>query len=83
MKNHRLVNQIEMVQRRAARWVTGRHNNNTSSVSDMLQSLYMQIVVHANCVGRLYRSLVLYDILITNLLPRFGSLFRNYYVFFR
>ena len=38
MRNHRLVNQIEMVQRRAARWVTGRHNN-TSSVSDMLLSL--------------------------------------------
>ena len=38
MRNHRLVNQIEMVQRRAARWVTGRHNN-TSSVSEMLQSL--------------------------------------------
>ena len=38
MGNHRLVNQIEMVQRRAARWVTGRHNN-TSSVSDMLLSL--------------------------------------------
>ena len=37
MRNHRLVNQIEMVQRRAARWVTGRHNN-TSSVSDMLLS---------------------------------------------
>ena len=38
MRNHRPVNQIEMVQRRAARWVTGRYNN-TSSVSDMLQSL--------------------------------------------
>ena len=36
--NHRLVYQIEMVQRRAARWVTGRYHN-TSSVSDMLRSL--------------------------------------------
>ena len=36
--NHNLVYQIEMVQRRAARWVTGRYHN-TSSVSDMLRSL--------------------------------------------
>ena len=27
MRNHHLVNQIEVVQRRAARWVTRRHNN--------------------------------------------------------
>ena len=36
--SHRLVDQLEMVQRRAARWVTGRYHN-TSSVSDMLRSL--------------------------------------------
>ena len=36
--NHRLVYQLEMVQRRVARWVTGRYHN-TSSVSDMLRSL--------------------------------------------
>ena len=36
--NHRLVYQLKMVQRRAARWVTGRYHN-TSSVSDMLRSL--------------------------------------------
>ena len=36
--NHRLVHQIEMVQMRAARWVTGRYHN-TSSVFDMLRSL--------------------------------------------
>ena len=35
---HRLVYQLEMVQRRAARWVTGRYHN-TSSVSDMLCGL--------------------------------------------
>ena len=31
---HRLVYQLEIVQRRAARWVIGRYHN-TSSVSDM------------------------------------------------
>ena len=36
--NQRLVQQVEMVQRRAARWVTGRYHN-TSSVSDMFRSL--------------------------------------------
>ena len=36
--SHRLVDQLEMVQRRAARWVTGRYHN-TSSVSEMLRSL--------------------------------------------
>ena len=36
--SHRLVDQLEMVQRRAARWVTGRYHY-TSSVSDMLRSL--------------------------------------------
>ena len=36
MRNHRLVSQVEMVQRRAARWVTGPYNN-MSSVSSMLQ----------------------------------------------
>ena len=36
--SHRLVYQLRMVQRRAARWVTGRYHN-TSSVSDMLRSL--------------------------------------------
>lgn len=35
---HRLVHQLEMVQRRAARWVTNRFHN-TSSVTDMLHSL--------------------------------------------
>ena len=35
---HRLVDQLEMVQRRAARWVTGIYHN-TSSVTDMLHSL--------------------------------------------
>ena len=35
---HRLLYQTEMVQRRAAKWVTGRYHN-TSSVSDMLRSL--------------------------------------------
>ena len=36
--SHRLVDQLEMVQRRAARRVTGRYHN-TSSASDMLRSL--------------------------------------------
>ena len=36
--SHRLTDQSEMVQRRAARWVTGRYHN-TSSASDMLCSL--------------------------------------------
>ena len=36
--SHRLVDQLEMVQWRAARWVTGRYHN-TSNVSDMLRSL--------------------------------------------
>ena len=36
--SHRLVDQLEMVQRRVARWVTGRYHN-TSSVSYMLRSL--------------------------------------------
>ena len=36
--SHRLVDQLEMVQRRAERWVTGMYHN-TSSVSDMLRSL--------------------------------------------
>ncbi|MCG7878229.1 MAG: reverse transcriptase family protein [Candidatus Thiodiazotropha endolucinida] len=36
--SHRLVDQLEMVQRRAARWVTGRYHN-TSHVTDMLHSL--------------------------------------------
>ena len=35
---HRLVYQLEMVQMRTARWVTGRYHN-TSSVSDMLRGL--------------------------------------------
>ena len=35
---HGLVYQLEMVQRRAARWVTGRYHN-TSSVSDMVRGL--------------------------------------------
>ena len=35
---HRLVHKLEMVQRRAARWVTGRYHR-TSSVSDILQSV--------------------------------------------
>ena len=35
---HRLVYQLEMVQRKAARWVTGRYHN-TSNVSDMLRGL--------------------------------------------
>ena len=52
MGNHRLVNQIEMVQRRAARWVTGRHNN-TSSVSDMLQSLGWRSLEHRRVDARL------------------------------
>ncbi len=34
----RLVHQLEMVQRRAARWVSNRYHN-TSSVTDMLHSL--------------------------------------------
>ena len=33
-----LVYQLEMVQMRAARWVTGRYHN-TSSVSDMVRDL--------------------------------------------
>ena len=37
-KSHRLVDQLEMVQRRATRWATGRYHN-TSSVSDMSRSL--------------------------------------------
>ena len=36
--SHRLADQLEIVQRRAARWVTGRYHN-ISSVSDMLHSL--------------------------------------------
>ena len=35
---HRLVQQLEMVQKRAARWVTGKYYK-TSSVSDILRSL--------------------------------------------
>ena len=35
---HRLAYQLQMVQRRAARWVTGRYHN-ISSVSDMLRGL--------------------------------------------
>ena len=35
---HRMVDQLEMVQRRAAMWVTGRYHN-TSSVTEMLHSL--------------------------------------------
>ena len=38
LSNHRLVHQLEMVQRRAARWVTNRYHN-TSSVTDMLHDL--------------------------------------------
>ena len=54
--NHRLVYQIEMVQRRAARWVTGRCHN-TSSVSDMLGSLDCIASKDAGvffCYGRLW-----------------------------
>ena len=36
--SHRLVDQLAMVQRQAARWVTGRYHN-TSNVTDRLQSL--------------------------------------------
>ena len=36
--SHRIVHQLEMAQRRAARWVTGMYHN-TSSISDMLRSL--------------------------------------------
>ena len=36
--SHRLVDQLNMVQRRAARWMTGRYHN-ISSVTDMLHSL--------------------------------------------
>ena len=36
------INKLEKVQRRAARYVTGR-NNNTSSVSDMLQNLHCTV----------------------------------------
>ena len=35
---HRLVCQLEIVQRRAARWVTGRYHD-TASVSDILRGL--------------------------------------------
>ena len=36
--HHRLAYQLEMVQRRAARWVSGRYHR-TSTVSDILQSV--------------------------------------------
>ena len=36
--HHRLAHQLEIVQWRAARWVTGRYHR-TSSVSDILQSV--------------------------------------------
>jgi len=43
---------LEMVQRRAARWVCNRHHN-TSSVSDMLQDLGWRSLEHRRAVSRL------------------------------
>ena len=40
--SNRLVDQLKMVQRRAARWMTGRYHN-TSSVSDMLRKSGLSI----------------------------------------
>ena len=50
--SHRLVYQLEMVQRRAARWVTGRYHN-TSSVSDTLRSLDWQSLEQRRVFSRL------------------------------
>ena len=50
--SHRLVDQLEMVQRRAARWVTGRYHN-ISSVSDMLRSLDWQSLEQRRVDSRL------------------------------
>ena len=50
--SHRIVDQLEMVQRRAARWVTGRYHN-TSSVSDMLRSLDWQSLEQRRVDSRL------------------------------
>ena len=50
--SHRLVDQLEMVQRRAARWATGRYHN-TLSVSDMLRSLDWRFVEQRQVDSRL------------------------------
>ena len=51
--SHCLVDQLEMVQRRAARWVTGRYHN-TSSVSDMLRNLDWRSLEQRRVDSRLY-----------------------------
>ena len=43
---------LEMVQRRAARWVTNRHHN-TSSVTDMLHTLGWTSLEHRRATSRL------------------------------
>ena len=47
---------LEMVPRRAARWVTNIHHN-TSSVSDMLHTLGWRSPKHRRATGRLCRPL--------------------------
>ena len=49
---HRLVDQLEMVQRRATRWVTGRYHN-TSSVTDILHSLVWRTLEQRRVDSRL------------------------------
>ena len=48
----KLVKQLEMVQRRAARWVTNRFHN-TSSVTDMLRDLSWQSLEQRRTQNRL------------------------------
>ena len=49
---HRLVYQLEMAQRRAARWVTGRYHN-TSNASDMLRGLDLRSLEQRRVDSRL------------------------------
>ena len=49
---HRLVDQLEVVEKRAARWVTRRYHN-TSSVTDMLHSLHWRTVEQGRVDARL------------------------------
>ena len=50
---------LEMVQRRAARWVTNRHHN-TSSVSNILHTLGWRSLEHRRATSRLYMLFQIY-----------------------
>jgi len=50
IQKHKSV--LEMVQRRAARWVTNRHHN-TSSVTEMIQRLGWRSLEHRRAIARL------------------------------